>query len=323
MKDADNKLKRKEKSESIHIRIECRKPVRRKETAQRRCLMQANEIRGEMHIPAPEELKPGKIRIENLRSGLGYDELIVEQAQDGCDLWASVEDHRYKFPVVLQSKDVDVSIDASRGRFPFEACASYIFSPEVSGSVHFRPGSAIDQFCFLIPQDILERAVQEKNVIPPKVLSDLLTNSNNSQYYRRKIRMPVAGMIVGNIRDCGMTGSLRSLYLEAKILEFLALQLNQLYLTESGSRPGSQINSSSRERDRIFDAILYLNEHYNETATIQTLSRRVGLNTTKLKAGFKREFGCTIFEYVHRLRMKKTLILLCDTRMSISEVAQT
>lgn len=68
--------------------------------------------------------------------------------------------------------------------------------------------------------------------------------------------------------------------------------------------------------------MVYLTEHYIETATIQILARMVGLNTTKLKAGFKREFGCTIIEYVHRLRMKKALMLLCDTRMSISEVAQ-
>ena len=322
MKDADNKLKIKDKSESIHIRIECRKPDHRKEVAQRRTLMQTREIQGEMHIPVPEELKPGKIQFENLRKGLGYAELIVGKAQEACDLWASVKDQRYKFSVVLHSKDIEVSLDSNGDRFAFEVCASYLFSPSISGNVHFIRGSSIDQFCFLIPQDIIERAVQEKNVKPPKVLSDLLANSNNSHYYRRKIRVPEAGMIVSNIRACGMCGSLRSLYLEAKILEFLALQLNQLYLTESGSRPGSQINSSSRERDRIFDAILYLNEHYIETATIQTLARRVGINTTKLKAGFKREFGCTIFEYVHRLRMKKTLILLCDTRMSISEVAQ-
>ena len=321
MKDADNKLKIKDKSESIHIRIECRKPDHRKEVAQRRTLMQTREIQGEMHIPAPEELKPGKIRIENLRSGLGYDELVVEQAQDRCDLWASVEDHRYKFPVVLQSKDVDVSLEALGDRFSFEACASYMFSPRISGNVHFIPGSAVDQFCFLIPQAILEQVVQEKNMKPPKVLSDLLENPNNGYYYRRTIRVMEAGMIVGNIRACSMTGSLRSLYLEAKILEYLTLQLEQIYLTELDSRPVSQINSSSRERDRIYDAMFYLNEHYIETATIQLVARRVGLNATKLKAIFKREFGCTIFEYVHRLRMKKALILLCDTRMSISEVA--
>src|SRR6056297_2164729 len=206
-----------------------------------------------MHIPAPEELKPGKIRIENLRSGLGYDELVVEQAQDRCDLWASVEDHRYKFPVVLQSKDVDVSLEALGDRFAFEACASYMFSPGISGNVHFIPGSAIDQFCFLIPQSILERAVQDKKVKPPKVVIELLENPNNSHYYSRKIRLPEAGMIVGKIRACGMCGSLRSLYLEAKILEFLALQLKQIYLTELDGRAGFQINISSRDRDRLYD----------------------------------------------------------------------
>jgi len=322
IKNAGNKIKRKENSESIHICIECRAPVRHKNSAQKRTLMQTTEIQGEMRIPPPEELKPGKIRIENLGSGLGYAELVVEQALDGCELWASVEERCYKFPVVLHSKDVDVSIDASGVRLPFEACASYIFSPGASGSVHFRPGSAIDQFCFLIPQAILERAVQDRKSKPPKVVRELLKNHNNSQYYLQTIRVMEAGMIVGNIRACGMTGSLRSLYLEAKILEFLTLQLDQLYLTDSDSRTGFEINISASERDRIYDAMLYLNKHYTETETIQTLAQRVGLNTTKLKAIFKKECGSTIFEYVHQLRMKKALMLLCDTRMSISEVAQ-
>src|SRR6056297_2031839 len=183
MKDAGYKVKRKEKSESIHIRIESRTPDRRKEVAQRRTLMQTREIQGEMHIPVPEELKPGKIQFENLRKGLGYAELIVGKAQEACDLWASVKDQRYKFSVVLHSKDIEVSLDSNGDRFAFEVCASYIFSPSISGNVHFIRGSSIDQFCFLIPQDIIERAVQEKNVKPPKVLSDLLANSNNSHYY--------------------------------------------------------------------------------------------------------------------------------------------
>ena len=322
MKSVRKKKNKKLENESIHIRIECRKPAYRKDSLKRSSLIQTKEIQGELSIPVPGELKPGKIRIEELHSGLGYDELVVEQAQEGCDLWASVKDRRYKFPVVLQSKDVDVSIDAQGDRFAFEACASYMFSPGISGNVHFIPGSAIDQFCFLIPQSILERAVQDKKVKPPKVVIELLENPNNSHYYSRKIRLPVAGMIVGNIRSCGMTGSLRSLYLEAKFMEFLALQLKQIYLTELVSLPGYQINISSRDRDSIYDAMVYLTEHYIETATIQEVARRVGLNSTKLKAGFKREFGCTIFDYVHRLRMKKALMLLCDTRMSISEVAQ-
>lgn len=323
MKNVGNKIKKKEKSKSIRIRIENRTPDHRNEDRQRRSLVQANELQDEMSIPVPQELRPGKIRFENLgSSGLGYDELVVEEAKNGCDLWASVEDHRYKFPVVLQSKDVRVSLDAHGDRCAFEACASYMCAPGISGNVHFIPGSVLDQFCFLIPKAILERVVQDIKLKPPKEVTDILENPNNTQYYSQKIRVPEAGMIVGNIRACGMCGSLRSLYLEAKILEFLALQISQFYLTESDSRPSYQIKISSSERDRIFDAMVYLSEHYIETATIQVLARRVGLNTTKLKAGFRREFGCTIIEYVHRLRMKKALMLLCDTRMSISEVAQ-
>ena len=60
---------------------------------------------------------------------------------------------------------------------------------------------------------------------PPKIVRTLLEDPDTTQFYSRGIRVPEAGMIVRNIRASGMCGSLRSLYIEAKILEYLTLKL--------------------------------------------------------------------------------------------------
>ena len=60
---------------------------------------------------------------------------------------------------------------------------------------------------------------------------------------------------------------------------------------------------------------------FHHPPTISKLARRVGLNTTKLKKGFRYEFGTTIFAYSRRLRMLEAERLLRNTDMNVSEVA--
>lgn len=66
---------------------------------------------------------------------------------------------------------------------------------------------------------------------------------------------------------------------------------------------------------------LYLEEHYSGQLTLDDLARRFGLNPAYLSRAFSRESGYTIVEYINRIRIQKSCILLKRSQASILEIA--
>ncbi|WP_377297882.1 helix-turn-helix domain-containing protein [Rhizobium sp. SGZ-381] len=60
---------------------------------------------------------------------------------------------------------------------------------------------------------------------------------------------------------------------------------------------------------------------YKDPPDIQTLSRRVGVNRTKLFYGFKRLYGVSVAQFIDSLRMNEARRLLLDTDLSVSQIA--
>jgi AraC family transcriptional activator of pyochelin receptor len=55
--------------------------------------------------------------------------------------------------------------------------------------------------------------------------------------------------------------------------------------------------------------------------SLMELARQVGLNDFKLKMGFRRVFGKTVFGYLHELRMERSRLLLEEGKMNVKEVS--
>lgn len=65
--------------------------------------------------------------------------------------------------------------------------------------------------------------------------------------------------------------------------------------------------------------ILYKNQ--NKQVTIHWLSMTVGMNSNKLKYGFKQQFGISVHAFQVQLRMEKAKELLKETDIPIKEIA--
>jgi AraC-like DNA-binding protein len=124
--------------------------------------------------------------------------------------------------------------------------------------------------------------------------------------------------IVNDILTCQLTGSLRALILEAKILEFLALQLDQLVREQAPTR-------TERMKPADRDALVALHEYLQQTFTtdhsLRKLAKRFGLNEFKLKKGFKTLFNTTVFDYLHELKMNHARQLLVSTQTYVNEIS--
>ncbi|HEY6824427.1 MAG TPA: AraC family transcriptional regulator [Steroidobacteraceae bacterium] len=109
--------------------------------------------------------------------------------------------------------------------------------------------------------------------------------------------------------------AVRSVYLEALAMQLLCHTVTELSVHEpiAGIPP--------RDVKRIYEARDYLAQHYACPPTIPQLARMVGMNQTKLKAGFKQIFQLTIYAYILQRRMEATAQMLIEREFSVAEIA--
>ncbi len=112
-------------------------------------------------------------------------------------------------------------------------------------------------------------------------------------------------------------GLLKRLFLESKILELIALQLD----TKKVNKP-EILNQVDNLIKKLYKTQHLISSDLTVQYSIQQLSRQIGLNDFILKKEFKRVFGKTIFEYATDQRMKKAKQLLHHTKKPIYEISE-
>lgn len=126
-----------------------------------------------------------------------------------------------------------------------------------------------------------------------------------------------ATVAMRQILECPYCDTSRRVFLEAKAMELLAIQLSQpLEETRSETRP-----LRLDDIERIHEARRILSGRLEDPPSLMELSRMVGLNDFKLKAGFKQVFGTTAFGYLHERRIEEARRLIEAGEMSVGEVA--
>ena len=125
------------------------------------------------------------------------------------------------------------------------------------------------------------------------------------------------GLILRQIFECPYQGEFRRLFLEAKVLELVAVKLADL---EKGiERNVSPLNR--RELDRIREVRHTLLARLDDPPSLTDLSRLAGINRNKLNRGFKQLYGNTAFNVLRDARLSKARTLLQETDLTLSEVA--
>ncbi|RCR68188.1 helix-turn-helix transcriptional regulator [Larkinella punicea] len=118
------------------------------------------------------------------------------------------------------------------------------------------------------------------------------------------------------IVQCRFQGLTKYLFIEAKILELFALQMEQL---NTNGVAKEFWNPADRERLKAVHD--YISQNYLEPLTLTGICIRFGLNEFKLKKGYKHFFGSTVFGHIYKLRMQTARQLLTSGQMNVSEVS--
>ena len=127
--------------------------------------------------------------------------------------------------------------------------------------------------------------------------------------------------LLGDMNENKFTGSARSLLLEAKAIELLGLQIEDL-LGASGGQVAPEKGISRQDLEKFEALREYLNEHFLKPLSLHQMSRDFLLNDFKLKKGFKQLYKETPFQYIRRLKMEKAKELLRSRTMDLDQVSQ-
>jgi len=148
-----------------------------------------------------------------------------------------------------------------------------------------------------------------------------LMADHNLQLQCQQIRLDVRTLsAVEQLISNPYSGQRRLLYADAKVTEILCASVERWQASFEPAEH-SEERFSSRDLRLIEKARELLVADLSRPPTIPQLARAVGVNTSKLKRGFKYLCGMTIFEYAHRHRMERALQLLAEERMPVNQVA--
>lgn len=111
-------------------------------------------------------------------------------------------------------------------------------------------------------------------------------------------------------------GIARKILLEAKVLEILAIQINNYNTIKITSF------KSDKSLKTIYNVKQYLKDNLEQNYSINQLSNEFGLNENVLKTKFKQIFNTTIHQFYTEEKMNKAKELLRITQMPIYEIAE-
>ena len=86
---------------------------------------------------------------------------------------------------------------------------------------------------------------------------------------------------------------------------------------------GCQKHSANQAgiREKLYQVLIYINEHFNEPITLDSLSSRFFISKYHLAREFKKEYSQTIIQYLSNRRITYAKELLRFTDLSIGEIA--
>ena len=129
---------------------------------------------------------------------------------------------------------------------------------------------------------------------------------------RRNIETMLEGIMREyDVRDTGWESSVK-----ARLVLFL-VRYSRLYAAQREKRR----DGSDDYYGYIYKVLEYVNEHYCEDITMTELSAVTGLSPDYMARRFKAVMYMSPSEYVRKFRIAKAMEFLCNTSLSIAEIA--
>ena len=204
----------------------------------------------------------------------------------------------------------------------YEEVAGYnylFFLPDIREFEHFNPKQHTQCIGIYWYPELLDNFQGSFDQLPT-LLRQLIENPIKERFHQPLgATTPAMRLVLKQILQCPFREKLRLMYLEAKVLELLTLQIAQW--GENNQVLGRSLYFRPNEIQRLHHAKAILNQTLHNPPSLLNLAKEIGLNDFKLKRGFREVFGTTVLGYVQSLRLEQAQRLLRDTNLTVAEIA--
>ncbi|MGG6242422.1 helix-turn-helix transcriptional regulator [Nodosilinea sp. AN01ver1] len=132
---------------------------------------------------------------------------------------------------------------------------------------------------------------------------------------------PAMRAVAQQMLQCPFHGVTRRLFLQAKVFELLALQLDGM-MSDQGTPP-LPATLKAVTVERIYEARARLVARLENPPSIPELAQQVGLCDRTLRRGFRELFGTSVIGYLTQQRLNQAEHLLREGTYTVAEVANS
>jgi AraC-like DNA-binding protein len=265
-----------------------------------------------MDVFSPDNVDPGKIRLFTPKGEISYHEFIVED----ITIFGKGESHLLEMHFNLSQGDIYYHNNSiNREVAPAMTGNITFLSPdENKAKIAFNKDQAYHTFDIHLPLSIFAKYAGESKTMDHFL--NCINNNHSTTLSPLEIKMnPRIYSTIQAMQHCSFEGLTKRIFLESKIYELIAYLHESCECNDNGSR------LTTADNERIKYAAALIRENLNNPFTIVELARKVGINQTKLKSGFKVVFGTTVFGYLQETRMDIARQQILDTSLTIQQIS--
>ena len=194
----------------------------------------------------------------------------------------------------------------------------FFYLPDIEEIEQYLAKDRLKKLKITIDLASIKKFISQLDPLPKKL--QLLVERENPPrcYFSAGKLTPQMHAVIQQIWQHPYQNGIARMYLEGKVWELLAMQLNQL--TELLSDRTTLRRLKSQDIDRIHHARDILLSNLDDPPSIKALSQTVGIGDRKLKQGFKEIYGTTVFNYFHSYRLDRAELMLREGNTSVATV---
>jgi len=275
---------------------------------------------GENTIHLPKNIGEGFIRGISFDSGIGF-------ISYNCKFYEDVEIH-FTLSTVHPLKFIFCSAGSSGHSFQDTEKVNEIQTYQniiVSSSgynghvLYFKANEATHISSLEIIRSVFVHRSNYDFVDLDPTLKDLFRDAvSERQFYHQGNYSIRAADIMNEINTKDFSGFLRSLFLEAKALQMLVIQIAQYEDDEAqGKLPQILRQSDIQKVDYVVKRI---QGDLGNNLSVEMLAKEAGTNVNKLQEGFKYVYNLTVNKYMQDIKLKAAKEMLMTSEKNISEI---
>ncbi|MFF5381184.1 helix-turn-helix transcriptional regulator [Pedobacter suwonensis] len=190
------------------------------------------------------------------------------------------------------------------------------YIPSAKAAYDVKPDAEFVYFLIVLSKDYYLRLVDLYSPLHEQFVQEMEKGISTSFADQDLFMTPEMYRAIDAIITCRQDGELKRLFTDARITELIMYQLEQFNQHLQGGRE----TLLDRDIPKLEEAREILERDYINPPTHKQLSKMILLNEFKLRTGFKKYFGSTIYDFVTRLRMEEAKRLILEEGKNMYEV---